>query len=452
MGGHVKGLGLRKLLANIATTLGRQLASGLLQFLTVVAIARVYGAEGNGIYSVALLLPTTIATLLNLGVGPANVYFLGAKKVATRAAWRSTLMLFFCISIVGLSVGSFVLIYGAGKLFPTIPISALWVALLTFPVTLLLSLISSFFQGLQKFDKFNIVVLQQPLLTLIFTLSLAFWGAKNIEWQLWAYCGGSVVALALALNAIKPYLKMGTDQVFEGYGRAVVKYGYKAHIANILAFINYKIDLFLVNFFLGPVSTGIYAVAVQFAERLWLISQAVSTVLLPKLSELSSAEEKRRLLTPFITRWVLWLTLLGSVGLMVVVLPVIEVFFGKKFIGAISPLLFLTPGIVLGSASRILANDFAARGRPELNMYTSWLVVTVNISANIVLIPRLGIRGAAIATTIAYSLNFGMRLFMHNRVARMPILENVLIRRQELIGVVSALRGAKLQRESRRNL
>jgi len=40
------------------------------------------------------------------------------------------------------------------------------------------------------------------------------------------------------------------------------------------------------------------------SEKLWLMSQAVSTVLLPRLSQLSSDEHKRKTLKPLIPRWV----------------------------------------------------------------------------------------------------------------------------------------------------
>ncbi len=87
----MKGLGLKALGGNVAATLARQLGAGLLMLVTLALIARVYGTEGNGAYTVALLLPTMLASLLNLGIGPANVYYLGSSQVAPRTAWRSTL-------------------------------------------------------------------------------------------------------------------------------------------------------------------------------------------------------------------------------------------------------------------------------------------------------------------------------------------------------------------------
>jgi len=58
--------------------------------------------------------------------------------------------------------------------------------------------------------------------------------------------------------------------------------------------------------------------------------------------------------------------------------------------------------MVVFNLSRVLANDIAARGRPELNIWTAIITFIVNIVGNVLLIPEYGIKGAAIATTLSY--------------------------------------------------
>ena len=102
-----------------------------------------------------------------------------------------------------------------------------------------------------------------------------------------------------------------------------------------------------------------------------------------------------------------------AILLALLAVPFIRLFFGAAYLDAVTPLLFLLPGIILGSLSRVLANDIAARGRPELNMYTALIVIIVNIICNLLLIPAMGIAGAALATTIAYSLTTVFRIFIY---------------------------------------
>ena len=75
-------LGLKPLFRNFTTTFVRQISGGLLGFITVALIARVYGPDGNGLLAVAMLLPHLLSTLLNLGLTSANVYFLASGQVS----------------------------------------------------------------------------------------------------------------------------------------------------------------------------------------------------------------------------------------------------------------------------------------------------------------------------------------------------------------------------------
>jgi len=116
-------------------------------------------------------------------------------------------------------------------------------------------------------------------------------------------------------------------------------------------------------------------------------------------------------------RFVFIVTILGALFLALIISPLVNILFGADYSEATGALRWLLPGIVLGGVARVLANDLAARGRPELNMYTALLVVIVNVLANIILIPGMGIKGAAIATTLAYSINFVVKLALYARLS-----------------------------------
>ena len=425
-------LGLKELFTNMLATLSRQIGSGVIQLITLAVIARVFGPSGNGAYALALLLPGMLATLLNLGMAPANVYFLGANKVDPRQAWKVTSKISFWIIIFGWLTGAIVIIYKAASFFPDVPISMLWLALGFFPLIFITANISSFFQGLQEFKQFNIVLLLQPILNLVVISLLIFFGYKNLFYILCSYFFSLVITQLIAYRLLRSLLEQRNGPKLDNYAKKLVNYGYKAHLSNILAFVNYRADMLLLSFFIGPAAVGIYTVAVNITEQLWLLSSAISTVLLPRLSQLSTDEDKRNLLTPLIARWVLWLTLIASLVLVALGSYIIQLIFGSDFKEAYSAMVLLIPGITVGACSRVLANDMASRGRPELNLATSWIAVIINIIGNIILIPRFGIQGAAAATSFAYTINFIMRLAMHNYFTGVPCYKNILIQSDDL--------------------
>ncbi len=425
-------LGLRALVTNIGSTMGRQVSAALLGLLSQILIARFYGPAGNGIIAVALLLPTTLATFLNLGITPANVYFVASSQVSLRKAWHTTVRLGGLICLVGTAIGIAV-VQLRPEWFTGVPPLALWLAMATFPPSLFAGLVSGLFQAQQDFKLFNKLGLLQPIIQLVLIVLLMAFRLRDPSWVLVATLLSSILVLAISFLALRTQLKESHDYCPIPYKWKVLSYGYKAHLTNILSFVNYKADIFLVNIFLGPASAGLYVVAVNIAERLWIFSQASSAIILPRLSQLSANPKLRDELTPLLARWILAATALVCFVVAVIVPTVLPLVFGDRFQGSATPLLYLLPGIVAGSASRVLANDIAARGRPELNMATSVIVVIANIVANIVLIPSFGLAGAAIATTLAYSLNLALRLWMHCRFTGIAPIYSLVIQPADVI-------------------
>jgi len=191
--------------------------------------------------------------------------------------------------------------------------------------------------------------------------------------------------------------------------------------------------------FIGSAAAGVYVIAVALVEKLWLVSQAVSTVLLPRLSQLSSEEGKRKIITPLICRWVLLVTLVGGLGLAVIVYPFTLLVFGSDYLGSVLPALVLLPGIVFVSGARVLANDIASRGRPELNMYVSAITMVCNVIGNLLLIPLYGLAGAAMATTIAYSLTLVLTLLIYTRFTSNRWTDSLFLKPSDIRMVMSAI-------------
>jgi len=243
------GLGLKKLSKNIFATLGRQVGSGLIQLVTLAIIARVFGPVGNGTYTLALLLPTMLATFLNLGIGPANVYFLGANKVDVKQAWKVTLKISGWLSLIGWLIGAVVVVVKGATFFPEVPVSMLWLSLAFFPLVLITNNISCFFQGLQEFKKFNVVLLLQPILNLISISLFILLGYSDLFLVLSCYFASVIITQLIAYNLLQKLLITRSGPNVTSYGKKLLNYGYKAHFSNILAFINYRADMFLLGYF-----------------------------------------------------------------------------------------------------------------------------------------------------------------------------------------------------------
>jgi O-antigen/teichoic acid export membrane protein len=429
-----KGMGLKSVGRDAGRTMVVEVWSIGLGLALSILLARTLGPEGNGLYALALLLPTTMAQMLNLGVAPANIYYVGRGDVSLSRALRATTRLGVILGLLGLVIAPLIVYYRGEQWFPGVPSALMLLAFAAYPIGLFQGYFVTLLTAVQDFRRFNRTLAIMPFVTITLAALFILPFGMGVAGAVLAFLIGQAAGTVMSRISLKAHLDPDSDRAdsesWWTYGKRCIQYGWKAHLSNMLAYVNYRADVFLVNIFLNPALVGIYFVAVQIAERLWLPSKVLSTVLLPRMAEMHAKDDAREI-TPLMSRLVLWGTVAICLVVALVATPVIRVLFGEAYLAAISPLLWLLPGIALASSSRIVANDFAARGRPEWNSWLSGAIIVVNVIANVILIPRYGINGAAIATTISYAFNMIVKTIIYSRVAKSPWHAQVIPRRED---------------------
>jgi O-antigen/teichoic acid export membrane protein len=406
---------LGKTLVQVTLTFLRQSLGGVIQIGVFALISYKLGAEGAGMYAVALMLPSAMSEILNLGLPAANIYFGSSRQYSIDQIWTSSVKAVPLLAIAGVLVGAG-LVGAAGQvLFPGFPKTILYTAILLFPLMLSFSVVLSFFLALQRFSTFNLLVLIQPIAVLVVLLPVLVSSQASLQYVFLALFLAHSTVLLLSVFLLSRHISVVPTRIKSlDYLKVAFRYGIAANISNTLAFLNYRLDLFLVNFFAGASAAGVYNVAVNLAEQLWIISKAYTTVLFPVLSSFSEDEKKRQDFTSTMSWSVLWITAIASVVLGIFAGPLISLVFGAEFEASGSVLYILLPGVVIFSSARVLANDFASRGMVGYNLAIAFLVLIVNTCANLVLIPKFGFLGAAFATSFAYTLNLIVRLTLNS--------------------------------------
>src|SRR4030095_13532204 len=87
--------------------------------------------------------------------------------------------------------------------------------------------------------------------------------------------------------------------------KSALAFAIPCYAANAAQFLNYKLDVFVVGFFAGQASVGRYTLAVSLAQLLWLMSNSVASVLLPKVASSTDTENNIRH-TSRVSRLSLW--------------------------------------------------------------------------------------------------------------------------------------------------
>ena len=187
----------------------------------------------------------------------------------------------------------------------------------------------------------------------------------------------------------------------------MLKFGWQLGLINLITFLNYRVDMFLVAHFLGKGQLGFYSIAVSLAELLWFTSTAIGTAIYARMG--MADLQQAGLLTAKAVRHTLFINLLCGVALWVGAEVFLTLIYGEVYRPALVPLRILLPGVLAYGLAGIFSAFFTNQlGRPRVALCISLMAMLLNILVCLVLIPQLGIAGGAWATTISYLVAIGV--------------------------------------------
>ncbi|HXF71587.1 MAG TPA: polysaccharide biosynthesis C-terminal domain-containing protein [Actinomycetota bacterium] len=262
----------------------------------------------------------------------------------------------------------------------------------------------------------------QPVSWLVLTL-LAWAFSRTVTATVAAYALSWVVATAAAAlvwrRAARPHGSLPPEP---GELRALIRYGAPRAPAALLSQLLFRADYFVAYPYLAPDERGVYAAAVQLGFALVLFLTAVSYMFSPYVADLHARGRTEELdgLYKTVTRWTVAATIPVLLVLLVAPAEALHVF-GARFETGTAALRILAVGqavnVAVGAAGFILI--MVGRTGWDLAIYAGSVALDVGLA--LVLAPRLGIEGAAIAqaTTLVAS-NLARLLLVRRFVGIQP--------------------------------
>jgi len=120
------------------------------------------------------------------------------------------------------------------------------------------------------------------------------------------------------------------------------------------------------------------------------------------VSRIGSEQANR--MTPVVARNLFVVILVIGVGISVATPYMIDLLFPKGDFAPVVPALWwLMPGVIANGSAKVIFADLTGRGKPIYATYTATIGMVVTLLADVLLIPRTGINGAALASSIGYS-------------------------------------------------
>ncbi len=392
-----------------------------LAFATSVVVARELGPSYKGTYDLAVASAGLLALVLGLAL-PAGITFSVARGLASP---RRVAGIVLVAAVVQLVVAYGLLSLGQGtsvgaSVLPTVqsPEMQALVALLAAGTGAVASM-KAILMGRQLIARGSWIDLGGRVLLLggLVGVGLALAGTRPSPELIVgiAATASLVTAVVLGLAAVHRTVPGGPLGLAQGIRVALPSYA-----ANVLQFLNYRLDLFLVALFRTSAEVGLYALAATIAQLIWLISNAMAAALFPRVAANDEGVGPVVARTARFSRFALASAAVQAVLLGIVAAPLLQVVYGSAFEPAAVPIWLLLPGVVMFAPVNVLAAHLAGLARTELNLVVSAASLVVTVTLDLVLIPKWGMTGAALATSVAYGTSALLTVVLYCRVVRSP--------------------------------
>lgn len=432
-------------LKNSYITLVRQFTSIVIGTLLIIIIARVLGRELQGNYALITTFPAILMMFVNLGMNISTVYYVSRQEIDPGESFFNNLIIGVILSIIGIVAGYITIYFFGDIVFKDIKDhSYVYFILIGLPFMLLNTFFQTIFQGIQDFKVFNTILVVTQITNFLLVLILIVLFDFGLMGALIAFISGHALTFVFILIfSVKRFnLSRGNLKLNVPYLRKSFHYGFKSYMSNLVTFLNYRINIYLLAFFVGNGAVGLFFTALNLGEKLSVFTQSISSVLLPRIASMET-EEERNQLTSIVSRFTMVFMLVLSIVIFFIIdflAPVL----GHEYKETPFFLKILLPGISLLAVEKLLSNDLAARGKPEINMNVSIFNVIFSTILNIILIPIYGATGAAIATSISYSLSFIIKAVIFKKVTGEPFSKFLLFKREDVLLVKRLLLRQKI--------
>ena len=394
-----------------------------------VIIARVLGPTNKGILSIIVLLPNLLVSVGHLGIGNANLYFIGKKKFSFQSILSNSLTL-------SITFGGFLILFCLvtvaflkDTIFKEIDFIVIAIAVFIIPFTLFIKYASYIFLGKQMIRERNLVNILQGLLLFICIVVLVLFLRLGIKGALISTLGGLLFATFYSLRHLRRMGRLTLCFDYELFKKSI-GYGIKPYLALVILSLNYRFDIFLVKYFLTNTDVGYYSLAVSIANKLWYLPSAVGIITYAKVASLDSEQANK--LTPKACRNTLLASFIVGIVLFWAGRFLIPLVYGQAYMPSISAFMVLLPGVLAMTIYVTLHSDLAGRGRPEITLYVFSGALAVNIALNLFLIPKMGIEGAALASTVSYTAGSVVLGYIFSRLTNTKLRDILLLQRSDI--------------------
>lgn len=396
-------------------------------------LIRGLGNTGYALYCMLGLIGGYLS-ILTFGAGAATVKRVAEYYHARQDLLAGTLRNSLFMHLAGVVAGAAVVLLArpllVGRVFdvPGSQLSAaMWVvtcAAVAAPFYSLFQCGTSVFQGVQRYDLVNNAFILQNGLTLMGSVLLLASGRGLLDIAVFYVVVQGAVALGVLAKALR-LLKKSPVEVFSspshpGETRRFVSFGLTLSVAALAYLVVFQFDKMFIATMLPIGQLSFYLVPAAIMQKIGMLPVTLGVVTLPMFSELEAQGDlaARRRVYRKCAQLVVWL-MVPVFGILGVIAPqFLTLWLGQEFsFHGAWPMRLLLAGHFIHTLAMMPANASAGIGIIRYNTMANLSLLSLCCLFWWLLIPRLGIVGAAWGFLLAEVLSFVPYLWVvHSRL------------------------------------
>lgn len=401
---------------NLISSVLTQIPVFFLGVLSGVFSTRLLGDEGKGVFSLIQANMQLFVLIFSIGIQTGVVYFISSKKISEQLVigMATTVFLINSFLLLALLLVSYIL--NLNHLFLPDGYTQLFYLAFIFIMYLfsfLNSLFSSVFQAHSKFKTINFISIANSIINVVLFSTLFFVSSSQlnnpvsrlniilfittavlfINTLMWVYYYNKHIN-------IKPSFNFEFKHQFKTF----LSYNSSIYIGMFINFFNYRLDLWIVNHYLLEKDLSYYSLAANINQIILYLSVTIASVLLPNLS--GKTEEERVELFIKVSR--ICFMFFGVIILTAYMLSsfIIPFMYGNEFENTVIPFQIILPGMLFSCITQLFSIFIVSANRNIFNIIACSFGLVFTLILDLILIPKIGINGASIATSLSYFIIF----------------------------------------------
>jgi len=427
---------------NLISSVLTQIPVFILGVVSGVFSTRILGEEAKGAFAIFQANTQLFTLVFSLGIQTGIVYFISSKKITENRVAGMSICIFSFASILLLIIIFLGSSYNFTEVFLVKEFTSnlyLIVLYLLFLMTFFISIISSFFQAHSKFRIINFIsIVNSVINAALFLFLFIYFQSKNLtanerfDYVLYGTLASLFINSSLWLYFQIKELKITPDFKFKFKNQFIpfISYNMVIYLGTFINFFNYRLDLWIVNQYLDKKNLSYYSLATNINQIILYVSVTIGTVMLPNLAK-KNTEERIKTFSQ-ISRFSFTFFIVLTVFAFFLSNFIIPFMYGEEFRNSIISFKILIPGILISSSTQLFATLMVASKENSVNIIATSAGLIFTILLDLILIPKYGINGAAIATSISYLIIFSITFSLFLRKLKFPLANYFIINKMDL--------------------